>query len=1189
MNAVVFLIEAITVVLSAVWLVSRFVLVRPASRDLAWRLALVAAALLPGLALAREACRPWQWAAPILPAGTVATGHRSEAGRIAPQVGQWPHAEAAAERSVLPAGDADHPAVPLKRESPVAVAAAAVDSPVRHRGDWKNLTAAVWIAGGSWQLVRILRSTWKARRVRRLARTVTDAPIADINAWAARRTGLSAPVALLESAQIDVPVVCGVLRGCIIVPVWLLEDACRPQLRAALLHEYGHVRRRDLAYELLLELEVAAFWLHPLVHLLARELRRLRETICDNYVLADEPRVPYAELLLRLSVNSRLRASAQIGLAILTRTHQLESRVEELLDPERSIETHSARSTAWLLAATLVLALLAALLVRVDRVAAAPPDALDDQEDHKARAPNANPGARAPLPLEFRFRIVDRAGEPVAGATVTPWALVVREGSLACDDGKTLVARSDANGFVTVVFTKQMNAIVDAIVGRAGIAGIRQIGLSVDHPDHPLWSQYIAIGPNATIILQDSTKIEVRARRRGEGARATRLYPLLGPGSATDYSEGDGVLTIRRVDVAGERGSRWLRVVQAPESGPVWMSGAIDLRAVETNPIRVETELSEAISVRGALGEMVPRPIKNGRVIAVVSVGADNRSGPADLNWSAAADIAADGTFVLESIPANGHLQIIALCDGWVSRSPTRAETAAYAAEHGFPTDPPAEPSAGMVAPQLVRLKGDGVRPTVAMDPTTACKVTALDRQAKPLPNADVAFFPNQFFYGHGSTLLGTGRDLAAFVRERLAAGNRQAAVDRVPDARAYSQKTDQRGEAVVSGLPVPRNPNAVRHAQFVVNLEGYVAVPNIQLGDPGEFPVPILVAPLSPDSTAQVTIRMNPLPKPGEEPNAAAVPDDDRPDWHERILSGQVVDENGLPIEGVEVLPFNQDELRIRTDESGRFRWDFDEPLFEGDEPDVMPTRFIAPGYAPCLSELRLGADDQVITLDTHTYFEGIVRNPDGKPAANVRVRAHQEWRTSLHPEMSEDVWTETRTDARGHYKLLVHPAAYVITAGNSRHAVAWIPQREGDDPLPGAADERNRPDPPRVLILSEEARRLDVQLEAGADFRVRVVDGMTGNPVAGATIWAPDYPGSRVETDESGAAMIRALPIGEVTLRIWSRDYQRIWSDAATKRWKDSLRPPGHSSTGTASLKSSIPFELRPDLPEVTIVVER
>ena len=150
MNAVVFVISGITVILAAVWLASRFVLVRPASRDLAWRLALVSTALLPGVALAREACRPWQWAAPILPAGTVAAGHRLEAARIAPQVGQSPRAEDAAERK-LAAGDADHLAVPLKRQSPVAVAAAAVDSPVRHRGDWKNLMAAVWIAGGSRQ------------------------------------------------------------------------------------------------------------------------------------------------------------------------------------------------------------------------------------------------------------------------------------------------------------------------------------------------------------------------------------------------------------------------------------------------------------------------------------------------------------------------------------------------------------------------------------------------------------------------------------------------------------------------------------------------------------------------------------------------------------------------------------------------------------------------------------------------------------------------------------------------------------------------------------------------------------------------------------------------------------------------------------------------------------------------------
>src|SRR3990172_8908151 len=63
-----FILVAVTTVLAGAWLVSRFVLARPASRDLLWRTALVAVALLPALALVRGELVEWQWPLAILPA-----------------------------------------------------------------------------------------------------------------------------------------------------------------------------------------------------------------------------------------------------------------------------------------------------------------------------------------------------------------------------------------------------------------------------------------------------------------------------------------------------------------------------------------------------------------------------------------------------------------------------------------------------------------------------------------------------------------------------------------------------------------------------------------------------------------------------------------------------------------------------------------------------------------------------------------------------------------------------------------------------------------------------------------------------------------------------------------------------------------------------------------------------------------
>lgn len=141
---------------------------------------------------------------------------------------------------------------------------------------------------------------------RRLQRIRREASVAS-GAWRARmrvlasRLGVRTPVALLESAEMDVPVLIGWLKPAILLPVGILLRLPAEQVELLIAHELAHVRRLDyLANLLQLALETLLFY-HPVVHWVSRRVREDREQCCDDMVTASGgDRYTYARALLAL-------------------------------------------------------------------------------------------------------------------------------------------------------------------------------------------------------------------------------------------------------------------------------------------------------------------------------------------------------------------------------------------------------------------------------------------------------------------------------------------------------------------------------------------------------------------------------------------------------------------------------------------------------------------------------------------------------------------------------------------------------------------------------------------------------------------------------------------------------------------------------------------------------------------------
>lgn len=179
----------------------------------------------------------------------------------------------------------------------------------------------LWFVGAT---IVLSRAVVAQRRTSRAARSAEPAPVA---AQAVLRA-LSPTTRLVIGAPDVGPHVVGMLRPIIVVPRSLLDD--HALLRAALLHELAHVRRRDALARIVQIAASTLLWWWPVVRIVQKRLELAREAACDAWALeaGDVARPAYARLLVRMA-SLRTHAHAHA----LAAHHSLDARVAAVLGP----------------------------------------------------------------------------------------------------------------------------------------------------------------------------------------------------------------------------------------------------------------------------------------------------------------------------------------------------------------------------------------------------------------------------------------------------------------------------------------------------------------------------------------------------------------------------------------------------------------------------------------------------------------------------------------------------------------------------------------------------------------------------------------------------------------------------------------------------------------------------------------
>jgi beta-lactamase regulating signal transducer with metallopeptidase domain len=233
------------------------------------------------------------------------------------------------------------------------------------------------------------------------------------------------PVELRMCTGPQVPLTWGFWRPVVLLPHQAREWS-EGRRRLVLLHELAHVKRCDVALQLIGRLAAACYWFHPLAWYALHRSRVECECACDDHVVhAGGRRTEYASELVNLARDAR---SQWLMAALpMTRKNTLEQRIRALFEERRSHQPLSSTSGRALLAGTLV------LLLSVTAVHSEPSSASQARDD---KPPGASPTAKAAAavkaparpdaalpktythPISLTGRASDINDQPVAGARV---------------------------------------------------------------------------------------------------------------------------------------------------------------------------------------------------------------------------------------------------------------------------------------------------------------------------------------------------------------------------------------------------------------------------------------------------------------------------------------------------------------------------------------------------------------------------------------------------------------------------------------------------------------------------------------------------------------------------------------------------------------------------------------------------
>jgi len=280
---------------------------------------------------------------------------------------------------------------------------------------------------------RLAWGWWRTVRLRNEAH-IAELPDAVQARWRELRSRVGGVQAeLCVSASVDGPLVVGVRRHALLVPLNFFTRVAPLDVYTALAHELAHLQRGDFAKNLAYTALAVPVAYHPCVGLLRRRVAESREMVCDGVAaqLLDGRR-QYAQSLLRLALAmpAVVRGSALPAVGILdgNTDNTLEQRVVHMMSKHK--ELHGAARLAVVAGAVLLGGATCVLAVEMRVGVGAAPTAAAAEKPRTVKVASSVMAGNIETKVMPEYPAKAKADHDTVNGTVTLGATINKDGEI---------------------------------------------------------------------------------------------------------------------------------------------------------------------------------------------------------------------------------------------------------------------------------------------------------------------------------------------------------------------------------------------------------------------------------------------------------------------------------------------------------------------------------------------------------------------------------------------------------------------------------------------------------------------------------------------------------------------------------------------------------------------------------------